>query len=208
MYLCICVFVYLCTWWVALLSPLPISWHVFCCSPFLTLNHLQSICVELSFVFVLSVYYPLEFIKGSLWIPNWMFLWTTLAHPYSLDGEVIFGQKLQNILASAQKDLTKDKIGAKVGEMTSFARQDCLFCGRGWDSHGWGWAGWWLGHFLSELWWRCKDDFREDIHCITFAIFLNKNYFDICSDVLNVKQNMNTNNTNTFQRCVVSSPVP
>ena len=59
-----------------------------------------------------------------------------LAHPYSLDAEVIFGQKLQNILASAQEDLTKDKIGAKVGEMTSFARQDCLFCGRGWDSHG------------------------------------------------------------------------
>ena len=147
-------------------------------------------------------------IFGILWVPSKLlvFLHRNIAHLHNT--WVIFVQKLANMVASAQEDLTKDKIGAKVGEMTSFARQDCLFCGRGWDSHGWGWAGWWLGHFLSELWWRCKDDFREDIHCITFAIFLNKHYFDICSDVLNTKQNMNTNNTNTFQRCVVSSPVP
>ena len=73
------------------------------------------------------------------------------------------------MVTSAQEDLTKDKIGAKVGEMTSFARQDCLFCTRGCDNHGWGWGWWWwwcgggnLDHKIDikrmkkrvSVWWR------------------------------------------------------
>ena len=75
--------------------------------------------------------------QGAIFISDDIFtsIFVVDISPTSLTGG-IFGSELQNMLAGAEEDLTKDKIGAKVGEMTSFARQDCLFCTRGCDNHG------------------------------------------------------------------------